>query len=571
MIRAAFWVCGSGIVCVLLGYLLFGSAGHDDSHITYWAAWSLSEHGELFNYNGERVEQSSSLGLVLVLAVAAALLPFASIPTLGWIVGLAFGAASIHQASRLATLMDRRTGFLTAPVVATSASFVYWSTSGTEGTLMAFASLWFLSEAAMTLEHLGRSRLIRLGIAILLLELTRPEAGLLAACVALSGLVIALVDLRRLPIASERAKLRGSLALAGLVVSVGLLILVFRLGYFGDPLPNAALAKGGTLRGGLLYLFQATLRNNPLWLLTTLAAWIVAIALMITHRRGSTAFVLSASFLFAYCCFVVGSGGDWMTGGRFLAPALPVAAALAITLLHFTRFSPEWARSMAGILVLTNLYFTIDLARSSNTGRPAILGTGLNEPMLGELSNTGGFSHAELLNKSHLQNAIMIGPLLRILEQLEPTPNLPLHIMSGQAGMVPYYVFQPFFGSLRFIDAYSLTTSVFRHCLSKKQARRTIHGIYIPYKTYLEEPSRIRTPCGLPKPDIIFSNRYGPVFQDVLPANGYVVVYQQTTTLDARRSLSWLSSSTHLTAFIAVRRELVERHGLRSTHLRDLD
>ncbi|AUX28516.1 MULTISPECIES: hypothetical protein [Sorangium] len=50
---------------VLLGFVLLSAPGHDDSHITYWAAHTLEEHGQILNYNGERVEQSSSLAHVL--------------------------------------------------------------------------------------------------------------------------------------------------------------------------------------------------------------------------------------------------------------------------------------------------------------------------------------------------------------------------------------------------------------------------------------------------------------------------------------------------------------------------
>ena len=58
---------------VLLGYALYGSAGHDDSHITFWASYTLSEFGEIVNYNGDRIEQSSSLLLTVLTAVGAAI------------------------------------------------------------------------------------------------------------------------------------------------------------------------------------------------------------------------------------------------------------------------------------------------------------------------------------------------------------------------------------------------------------------------------------------------------------------------------------------------------------------
>src|SRR5689334_2064756 len=58
------------LVAVLHGALLYTASGHDDSHITYWAARTLAASGEILNYNGERIEQSSTLLLVLLLAAA---------------------------------------------------------------------------------------------------------------------------------------------------------------------------------------------------------------------------------------------------------------------------------------------------------------------------------------------------------------------------------------------------------------------------------------------------------------------------------------------------------------------
>ena len=56
------------VFLVAVGLRYFVSTGRDDSHITYWPAYTLAHFGDILNYNGERVEQSSSLLHVLVLA-----------------------------------------------------------------------------------------------------------------------------------------------------------------------------------------------------------------------------------------------------------------------------------------------------------------------------------------------------------------------------------------------------------------------------------------------------------------------------------------------------------------------
>src|SRR5947207_953721 len=78
---------------VLLGGLLFSSSGRDDCYITYWSAHALVSTGEIVNYSGERVEQSSSLAHVLGLAASARLIPL-PLPTIGPMVSILFGVGT---------------------------------------------------------------------------------------------------------------------------------------------------------------------------------------------------------------------------------------------------------------------------------------------------------------------------------------------------------------------------------------------------------------------------------------------------------------------------------------------
>src|SRR4051812_43111323 len=52
---------------LLFGFGLFESTGRDDVYITFWPAHTLATQGQVLNYNGEAVEQSSSLLYVLLL------------------------------------------------------------------------------------------------------------------------------------------------------------------------------------------------------------------------------------------------------------------------------------------------------------------------------------------------------------------------------------------------------------------------------------------------------------------------------------------------------------------------
>src|SRR5215475_599715 len=94
-------------ISVLIGALLFSSTGHDDSHITYWAADILSRCGEIINYNGERVEQSSSLAHVVLLAILAKTSGLSTV-TIGGFVCILFGAATVIITQNLASVVNPR-------------------------------------------------------------------------------------------------------------------------------------------------------------------------------------------------------------------------------------------------------------------------------------------------------------------------------------------------------------------------------------------------------------------------------------------------------------------------------
>jgi hypothetical protein len=62
----------SWCLLILAGFLIHGASGHDDPHINFWFSHTLLEYGQLVNYNGDRVEQTTSLLLVLMTALSLA-------------------------------------------------------------------------------------------------------------------------------------------------------------------------------------------------------------------------------------------------------------------------------------------------------------------------------------------------------------------------------------------------------------------------------------------------------------------------------------------------------------------
>src|ERR1041385_1784086 len=66
------WLVGGAILLFIgLGFTLFRSTGQDDCYLSYWPAHTLATFGRIVNYNGEAVEQSSSLLWVLAMGLIA--------------------------------------------------------------------------------------------------------------------------------------------------------------------------------------------------------------------------------------------------------------------------------------------------------------------------------------------------------------------------------------------------------------------------------------------------------------------------------------------------------------------
>ena len=168
-----FYLIPSSIL-VLAGLVLFGSGGRDDAHITYWPAYTLANFGQILNYNGDRIEQSSSLLQVALLAAFARITGL-EIVTLGHLSSIVFGVASVAFTFTLVTKAANRTaGFAAAILTAMSPYFVYWSFGGLESTLVSFAGVLLIMTATDYLRHQMRHSLLWLALSIILFELVRP-------------------------------------------------------------------------------------------------------------------------------------------------------------------------------------------------------------------------------------------------------------------------------------------------------------------------------------------------------------------------------------------------------------
>ena len=297
----------------------------DDAYISFRYAknWAAG-HGAVFNVApGEApVEGYTNFLWVALLALCE---------RLGWpapiasrAVSVAAGVALLLCATRF--LARRNAGaplatLLGALFLGTLPPLALWSTGGLEPMPLAlavfatFAALWGDAE---------RPRGLAAGLAAGAACLLRADGFVLAGLVLGGALLGALVH-------GPRARLRA-VALAALVAALALgLHFAGRFAYYGDWLPNTARAKVGAsslapelvpwfYRRGLYYVVSFALTFPSVVL--ALALGLLALGRRLDWVAAAWIAVLGSAL------YAVLVGGDFMTMGRFLVPALPFVALL---------------------------------------------------------------------------------------------------------------------------------------------------------------------------------------------------------------------------------------------------
>lgn len=275
----------------------------DDAYISYRFARNLAEGNGLVYNVGEYVEGFTNLLWTLLLAAGLEL--GLDVKTAAHVLGVTSGLGLLWATYALAAagLDDHRRWIAGIPpwIVLASLPFATWTLSGMETPMFAA-----LVTAALAAEVRARAGWMTLALA--LATLTRPEGVLVAAV--LLGFAWLRGD-----------ELWGSRWAPGVVyASVLLALTVFRLGYYGVPLPNTFYAKvGGVREGRGLWYLQESLRTGAGYL-------VLPAALMALAARWRCSAVLIVVFT-AYVCRV---GGDAFAYARFFMPLLPVLAVLAV-------------------------------------------------------------------------------------------------------------------------------------------------------------------------------------------------------------------------------------------------
>jgi hypothetical protein len=514
---------------VLVAVCVFGVGARDDPYITFWVAEQLAKTGRLVNINGVRIEQSSSLAHVVVLA-ALYFVTRAPLPVLGYLVGLAGLVATIVLSSRLARRINARSELVAALLVALAFPLVYWATGELETDLAAASVLWFVLSLHTRLTegpHSLRSNAAFVASAVLIATV-RPDTMIVAllvsgAALAASGLRVATPDRTRWIPAIQ---LRGAVIAFGSVVMVTLVLGLFRELVFHSWLPQPEIAKLGGISWftrGFSYVFS----SFPYWMwLTFLILFGLGVAWCLVRR--SLVGCLGAATFAAGVFVIAFSRGDWMGGARLLVPYL--APGLVVMAAGATSLSTLWRR-VAVIAVVAVECFTLVLFANGTTwlsseftqlvpSSASASAADFGSPFGGSWTSTGG--HASQLpwytswDFISTRDSVFLASATPIVRRLiTASDGKVVTIASNQAGLIFYTWANDFPGKIRFIDMQGIATDDFSRCTGLTQS---FAGNLMTLTHWVSVAGK----CAPALPDLYFT--LGPVSASTLPARYYHVV-----------------------------------------------
>lgn len=560
------------VLCVGIAFLhgLFlysASSSMDDVYITYWVAKTLSNFGTIINYNGEVLEQSSSLLHVIILAVLHRLSGI-SLPNLGIYFSALMGGLTMLAAWRLACFLKVRSAWFVVLFCAWFPYLVYWSFTGLETTLVAFITVLLVYS---TIRLLTEPVSLFVFLSAVLLScayiVTRPEAVFVMLAF-LIGIAFYLIG-HNILLKKRNQLTYGKTYYAKIAILIGInlafftLLSLWRYNHFGYMFPQPVYAKASGIHlersiQGIEYLLEHFWIPSLVILMVLAVFTLYRILSSQTNERKRVAFVTIISFIVATFAFIVTSGGDWMMGGRFLVPILPLLVILGI--YSITKLPKQMSRIVLIFLVLIATFDTLKFFKSNWTIIPLPLAKSVYSQVLHDFElSEKEVPWFERATREHLRDLPVITMLDTVIERLLAThQQTPLTIFSGQMGITPFYIAQKYFGKVRFLDRFALTTTDFTLCPVTRHLYRGKYGIQLSLWYFLQlKFDEIQNKCLLQRPAIIynlFKHRKGSNFE-FLEKNGYKIVYVQFGKIATG---VWLGQKKkNSDQYIAVRNDLV--------------
>jgi hypothetical protein len=320
------WLVLAAAAVVLVVHSLAYNFVTDDAYISFVYSRNLAEHGEITFNLGHPVEGYTNFLWTAVLG----LLMLAGLPPelTSRVLGTACGIATLYVVFRvMERALGRKTPWAALPalLLACSSGFACWSSGGLETQLFTLACTIAI-DAVVAAED-GTAGLGRLGIALAVAAMTRPEGLLVAGVLAIARITCNLLAQRRIV---GRPELYA-------VVWFALIWgpwFAWRWLYYGWPFPNTYYVKASGAwaqpemaremwNNGLYYLWQWLQQTKLLYALPVAVIGLLALK----PRTPRFALGLACALLAAvYLPYAASVGGDFMGLHRFIMPMFVVAA-----------------------------------------------------------------------------------------------------------------------------------------------------------------------------------------------------------------------------------------------------
>jgi hypothetical protein len=500
------WLLVCCVLAPLVGFLLFPGAGRDDKYITFWPAHTLVELGEMVNYNGQRVEQSSTLLFVILLALVHAITGV-SVPMLGWVLGIAAGVASVAMAGVVGRRLSPETGKYAMAFTATSTYFTYWTFGGMEPPLVGLTSLLLLGALQDVLSAPARPRswgLLMLAAAAFVM--VRPESPLVlggtSACILLAALVERPLTSTTAPEPARRL-LSAAVGIVAVAALSSVALVVFRQIYFNSWAPQPVEAKAhhsslsslaATTFRGINYVLQAWTAHG----LVLLAFTSIALFLLKRGRQLDAARTPLISFAVVYAGFIVLAGGEGFEGARFVAHLTPVLAILSADAV--AQWIPtEWRLLSVRAVVAFQLGSSVLFAATSSISLP--LWKAFNSPQWGKRE----FLWIERINREHRRDTAVVEVLGDLVARL---PDRALserpHVLAHNLGLIMYYVILENPKRLATIDLHGLSDRYVTDSGYREKLGTSTWGLNWTHLEFLRAYPEISRDTGVPMPDLMF-------------------------------------------------------------------
>lgn len=333
-----------GILFIVLSIQL----GHiqDDSYITFrYVENFVNGNGLVFNI-GENVEGYTSLLWVLLLSGVKII--GIDIISASQFLGLFFSFITIIITRKIflhfidSVILDERIlkerkniwlyiSLLPSLMLALNGAFQYWSISGMETAL--FISLVTLSiySYAMRPDEFELTNFT--AISLILASVTRPEGMFIVILIIFHMTSLTLIKHKRLTDIKEKLFSKENVNALLIIFIPYILMVIFRLFYYGYPFPNTYYAKSGLsaeyFKSGLEYF----LTFNRVYLLYGVML-IIPFALLMNKKLRINVVLMEL----AICSFIIYTiliGGDVLPIYRFFLPILPLIFILFCLVIYY--------------------------------------------------------------------------------------------------------------------------------------------------------------------------------------------------------------------------------------------